>query len=151
MELHEEQLYELLYETDEAELLQFLQETSDSGLLHMIAANYNWDNGFAVPLQIASHAFCDLGTALMIFELAGGYDLLLYGSESQMCGISEQEAAQLHSLMERIEAGGFVHQNYRYAPELDRMTKYRLKKAHPTLAAVFTEGTDGEEPEVVLI
>ena len=44
--------------------------------MHIIAANYNWDNGFEIPYNIINNKNCDLGTALMIFYDADGYRVL---------------------------------------------------------------------------
>ena len=66
-------LYELLYNKSEKELMLYIKDCTESVMLHFIAANYNWDNGFDIPLEITKNNFCDMGTALMIFEYAEGY------------------------------------------------------------------------------
>lgn len=81
MEITKELLYELLYEKSNKELMNYIADTTDSKLMHMIAVNYNWDNGMDVPISIIENQYCDLGTALMTFDLAEGYAFLLGDDE----------------------------------------------------------------------
>ena len=78
MMITQELLYDI-FQKEDADLFDFISATTDSILLHMIAGNYNWDDGFEVPQYIIQNINCDLGTALMIFELAEGY--ILYFEE----------------------------------------------------------------------
>lgn len=57
----------MLYSEDIKETIDKIEDITDSELLHIIAGNYNWDNGFEIPHSIINNENCDLGTALMIF------------------------------------------------------------------------------------
>ena len=62
-----EYVHKLLYSENKEEVISEIEGISDSKLLHVIAGNYNWDNGFDIPYSIINNNNCDLGTALMIF------------------------------------------------------------------------------------
>ena len=143
MEKIQELLCDLLYEREISEIKEFISKTDDAVLLHLTAYNYNWDNGLEVAESIIANPVCDAGTALMIFELAEGYEYLL-GEEC----VSDRQFLKM--LKEKLESGSFT-QNIRYVPELDRMQKYRLKKILPDISALFLDGTSGEEIEIVTV
>ena len=71
-----EYVYKLLYSEDKKDTIDEIKCITDSELLHIIAANYNCDNGFEIPYNIINNKNCDLGTALMIFYDADGYRVL---------------------------------------------------------------------------
>ena len=71
-----EYVYELLYSEDKDYTVSEIKGITNSELLHIIAGNYNWDNGFEIPYSIINNENCDLGTALMIFYDADGYRVL---------------------------------------------------------------------------
>jgi len=39
-------------------------------LLHLVASEYNWNDGFDIPFTILRSSHCDRGTAVMLFWLA---------------------------------------------------------------------------------
>ena len=69
-------VYKLLYSEDKDYTVSEIKGITNSELLHIIAGNYNWDNGFEIPYSIINNENCDLGTALMIFYYADGYRVL---------------------------------------------------------------------------
>ena len=71
-----EYVYKLLYSENKKDTIDEIKSITDSELLHIIAGNYNWDNGFESPYNIINNKNCDLGTALMIFYDADGYRAL---------------------------------------------------------------------------
>ena len=71
-----EYIYKLLYSENTKETIDEIKGITDSELLHIIAGNYSWDNGFEIPYSIINNKKCDLGTALMIFYDADGYRVL---------------------------------------------------------------------------
>lgn len=148
MEISQEYLYELLYEKDIPELLKTVCAATDSKLLHRIAIHYNWDNGTAVPECVTENPHCDLGTALLVFDLFGGYEYLTAPSES---ALSDAEQAFLRKLQKRITERDFQNHAIRYTPELTRTAAYSLRKACPGIDSIFLDGTDGEEIELFLV
>ena len=94
-----EQLYEILYEKEPSEAIGMIGDCTDSIFLHQLIANYNWDNGTALPEAVAENSCCDMGTALMIFELYGGYDHLLDSGDS---AFTDHEKCFLSGLIEKI-------------------------------------------------
>lgn len=75
-DLKKEYVYKLLYSENKKDTIDDIKSITDSELLHVIAGNYNWDNGFEIPYNIIKNKNCDLGTALMIFYDADGYRVL---------------------------------------------------------------------------
>jgi len=66
-------LENLLYEEEDTDaLLRAIESIDDVDVLFVYAYHYNWDDGFNVPQQILQNPYCDLSTALLIFDLADG-------------------------------------------------------------------------------
>lgn len=112
----------------------------------MIMANYNWDNGIKIPKTVIANSFCDLGTALMIFSLFGGYEFL-FGNEENV--FSESEKDFLSDLQEQIENKNFSNQSIKYITELTRAEKYHIKKSCPDISQIFLEETEGELLDII--
>ena len=66
---------ELLYNSTNEALLNSVNSTQDENELFVIAFNYNWEDGLAIPKAILSNPVCSLSTALTIFYLAEGEQL----------------------------------------------------------------------------
>lgn len=66
-------LEELLYNTEKDSTIRNID---DPLLLHVFAANYNWNSGFDVPKAILENENCDFGTGLLMFHYADGYRML---------------------------------------------------------------------------
>jgi len=45
-------------------------------MIHFFTANYNWNSGFDVPKALIENEYCDLGTGLLIFHYADGFQML---------------------------------------------------------------------------
>lgn len=61
-----------------------INEDLDCYTLDKIIVNYNWDDGFELPLEIIQHQNCELATALNAFYLAEG-DLYLLDKTLANC------------------------------------------------------------------
>lgn len=72
-----EYIYNLLYSEDKENVINQINSISDSELLHVIAGNYNWDNGFEIPYSIVNNENCDLGTALMMLMDTGYWKIVM--------------------------------------------------------------------------
>ena len=120
-----------------------------SEFLHVILANYNWNNGFEVPQIIIENKHCDLGTALMAFYLADGYRLL--ESKDQFLASPNNEWKNfLTILYNKIEKNDFKEKNISYTPKLSKIQLYKLKKNNPAASSVFF-GISGVEIEVPVL
>lgn len=148
IKITEEYLYDLLYNKSNLELISVIKDITDSKLLHMIMANYNWDDGIEIPKTVIANSFCDLGTALMVFSFFGGYEFLLDDEEN---AFSESEKDFLSDLHERIKNKKFSNQSIKYIPELTRADKYHIKKSCPDISNIFLEGTEGELLDIILV
>ncbi len=144
-----ELLYNLLYKKSESELVGYIEQTADSELLHMIALNYNWDNGFEVPRSIIDNKYCDIGTALMIFSNADGYSIF-FDDEKENC-VCKEWYEFITDLKSGIESGVFVRGNIRFVPELTRADMFHLKKRCPDINKIFLDGTEGRYTDFPVI
>lgn len=122
-EYDSELFYELLYEKSESELVNYIEQTEDSVLLHIIAVNYNWDNGFDVPRSIIDNKYCDVGTALMIFSDADGYGIF-FDEEN----FFKEWFDFVTYLKHRIDDNSFICGNIRFIPQLSKADIFHLKK-----------------------
>ncbi len=147
MIITQELLYSIFHKKDD-DLFDFIATTTDSILLHMIAGNYNWDDGFDLPQRIISNKHCDLGTALMVFELAEGYILFFDKLENNNNNDWYKFVTYLKS---NIENGIYSKKMIQHIPELSRADKYKLKKLYPEIFDVFIEGVAGEEVKMIHI
>lgn len=147
MNITEELLYELL-EKSNKDLVTCISDITNPYLLHMIAGNYNWDNGFEVPKSITDNINCDSGTALMIFELSDGYTYL-FGDKDEFS--SDEWENFVCELKIKIENNCYNNKLIKYVPELSRADKFKLKKIYHDIIPVFIEGTNGEIVEILPI
>ncbi|MDE5620711.1 MAG: DUF4274 domain-containing protein [Ruminococcus sp.] len=144
-----ELFYELLYEKSESELVNYIEQTEDSVLLHIIAVNYNWDNGFDIPRSIIDNKYCDVGTALMIFSDADGYGIF-FDDEKENC-FSEEWFNFVTYLKYRIDSNSFICGNIRFVPQLSRADIFHLKKRCTYINKIFIKGSEGMNINVPLI
>ncbi|MDE5557981.1 MAG: DUF4274 domain-containing protein [Ruminococcus sp.] len=140
-------LTEIKYEKSYDEIKALISETTNPVLLHMITVNYNWDDGFYIPECIIQNRYCDLGTALMIFDYADGYSFLLDNDE--LTDIDWKNF--IEKLKLEIQNRKFETQKIKYLPELSCADKLRIKKLYPDLESVFSEGTSGEEIGLIIV
>ena len=141
-------LYELLYNKSEKELMLYIKDCNESVMLHFIAANYNWDNGLDIPIEITKNNFCDMGTALMIFEYAEGYMMFYDDNWQEYYG---ENIEFISNLKTRLENKDFQFKTIKYSSELSRTDIYKLKKRNTTLDSIFIEGTEGRCVEIPIV
>ena len=129
-------------------LIDFIRQTKDSMVLHTIAFNYNWDDGFDIPRSIVENEFCDFGTALMIFSDADGYSFLIEGNNSLF---SDEQLKFISDLKLKIEKRDFQNSSFLYVLELSRIMLFKIKKNCPDLDTIFINGTEGTRPDVPVL
>ncbi|WP_195469816.1 DUF4274 domain-containing protein [Clostridium sp. D43t1_170807_H7] len=142
-----EYIYKLLYKQNKKDTIDDIKDITDSELLHIIAGNYNWDNGFEIPYSIINNKNCDLGTALMIFYDADGYRVLENREELKNPNL-KQWAKFISEIEEKILSNQFKLNNIKFIPPLTKIQSFKLKKNNPNINRVFIEESDGNDVEI---
>ena len=107
-----ENIIELLDNKSKNEIIAEINKTENSEILHLIADNYNWDNGLEIPNSIIDNKYCDLGTALMLFYDADGYSVLENKKELENTDLKDW-AAFIAKLLEKISADEFTMKHFK--------------------------------------
>ena len=110
-----EYVHKLLYSENKQDTIDEIKSITDSKLLHIIAGNYNWDNGFEIPYNIINNKNCDLGTALMIFYDADGYRALENKEELKNPNLKEW-ASFISEIEEHILKNEFKVNHIKFIP-----------------------------------
>jgi hypothetical protein len=111
---------------DEAERVAAARQLRDAEELLMLAQEYNWGDGMALPLALADHPCCDLGLSLHLFELAEGITWLTGQGEWS----SQQEWADFcEELARRIQAGVYVRGTTAFRSSLTAIQRHKAVKA----------------------
>lgn len=142
-----EYVHKLLYSENKQDTIDEIKSITDSELLHIIAGNYNWDNGFEIPYNIINNKNCDLGTALMIFYDADGYRALENKEELKNPNLKEW-ASFISEIEEHILKNEFKVNHIKFIPPLTKVQIFKLKKNNPNITKVFIEETDGDVVEI---
>lgn len=137
----------ILYEDDMKSVENAVMNINDPLMLHIYAFNYNWDDGFSIPRIIVDNAECDMGTALMVFDLAEGYGYFPIIKEVNE-RVNKEWLDFVSYLYKRIVNSDFKNQNFKYVPELSKVQIYKLKKENPDINEIFVHGTTGEAVEL---
>nr|WP_010243290.1 DUF4274 domain-containing protein [Acetivibrio cellulolyticus] len=146
---HLKMLKDLLYSENEEYIVSQIRGMENSLFLHIIAANYNWDNGFKVPYQIINNSNCDLGTALMLFYNADGFRFLQ--SYSDFTSSSQDNWKEfLVYLYRKIENNEYALQKIGYTPEIGKLQIYKIRKTNPYIPGTILEGSPGNKVEIPL-
>ncbi|WP_218096385.1 DUF4274 domain-containing protein [Paenibacillus solanacearum] len=142
MEDKEAFIKDFIYNDTQEEKIQKIEIIDDPDTLHIIAANYNWNDGFEIPYLILNNKSCDLGTALMIFYLAEGELFLL---EAHNTSKNKEWISFLNNLYDRINENLFINKSIKYIPVLSKIQAYKIKKINTNYRDIFFEGTTGIE------
>lgn len=145
-----EYVYKLLYSKNRKDTIDEIKSITDFTLQHIIAGNYNWDNGFEIPYNIINNKNCDLGTALMIFYDADGYRALENKEELKNPNLKEW-ANFISKIGEKIINNEFKVNHIKFIPPLTKVQIFKLKKNNPSITKVFIEETDGCVVEIPII
>lgn len=144
------QIETILYNEDLNEATKQVASIEDSEMLYVIAANYNWDNGFSIPKAIIANNNCDMSTGLMMFYLSDGIRLLEDRESVEQSGLDEWNKfiTEVYSM---LETDSFKRSNISYYPELTKVQLFKLKKSNPNIPDFFLEGIDGNDIEIPII
>jgi len=119
----------------------------DNELLHIIAGNYNWDNGFEIPYAILNNNNCDLGTALMMFYDADGYRILENKDELNNHNLV-QWANFISEVYGKVINNKLSLSKIKFIPSLTKVQIFKLKKYNPDINMIFLEGSSGDFIEI---
>lgn len=142
-----EYVYNLLHSENKKDTIDEIKGITDSELLHIIAGNYNCDNGFEILYSIINNKNCDLGTALMVFYDADGYRALENRKELKNPNLKEW-ANFISEIEELILNNQFKVNHIKFIPLLTKVQIFKLKKNNPNMAKVFIEESDGDVVEI---
>jgi hypothetical protein len=142
-----EYVYNLLYSEDKESTVKEINSISDGKLLHVMAGNYNWDNGFEIPYSILNNDNCDLGTALMMFYDADGYRILEDEDELNNPNLV-QWSNFISKIYEKISENKFKSSTIKFMPPLSKVQIFKLKKSKPNIDTIFLEESAGDFVEI---
>ena len=140
-------LTNILFSEDMAKALEQVQSINSSEQLFILLDNYNWDNGFYLPQAVLDNSYCTKATALLAFDRADGYRFLLEGFGEYS---SPAWKAFITSLYKNLCEDKFPNGELGYLPELSKVQNFKLKKQLPDLPAIFLDGVEGENIQVIL-
>jgi len=143
-------LKKLKYSDDIDEVRNGIINIKDSKMLHVFAANYNWDNGFDIPNIIIFSENCDFGTALMMFYNADGYRMLESGVDLNSLSFCKWKDF-VNLLYNRLKNNGFNYQNISYTPSISKVQAYKLKKNNPNIPEEILKKSPGIEFEIPIL
>ena len=123
------------FKYEEADQEQIIEHTIDPMLLHVLMYNYNWDDGFEVPLKAIENPCCQLSTALMIFHMADGVEYLLNKDEEEF----DEWYLFVSRLYKDIMNNKFADGDILFDPDLSKVQMFKLKKVLEENEYVFIE------------
>ncbi|MGG1238564.1 DUF4274 domain-containing protein [Bacillus sonorensis] len=140
-------LEELLYNTEKDSTISRVRNIDDPLLLHVFAANYNWNSGFDVPKAIIENENCDFGTGLLLFHYADGYRMLENPDDVSTSTLKEWKDFLVQTYNKLINLQ-FKSQNISFDPELTKIQKFKLKKSNPNIPDILLDKSPGHVVDV---
>lgn len=140
----------ILYPEKMSEAQDEIAKIDSSTILHIIAYNYNWDNGLEIPQAIINNANCDIGTAVMLFFNADGYSFLANGTDNVSMSLKAWSKF-ISNLYSRIEREDFAYKNVCFKPDLTKVQVYKLSKNKFRIPKVLLYGTDGDKIKIPVL
>jgi hypothetical protein len=106
----------------------FIQPPPDAtaNMLHKMALDYNWDDGFAFPQAIADHPNCDLAVALELFWWADAISVLL--GEANEYERNAEWRSFCNVLTQRLLDGHYVRGSVAFEIPLSKTQIYKYRK-----------------------
>jgi len=112
-------------------------------MIHFFTPNYNWNSGFDVPKALIENEYCDLGTGLLIFHYADGFQMLENPEEVSNSALEEWKDFLLN-LYNKLLKMGFKTRNISFEPELTKIQIYRIRKSNPNIPDLLISKSPGE-------
>ena len=145
-----EEIHDLLYSENKNDTIQKIEQIGDKEKLHIIAYNYNWNNGFEIPLSILKNKNCDMGTALMLFFNADGIRVLEDIKQVKESELKEWSKFIL-DLFNKINQEEFKSDEIKFKPDLSKVQIFKIKKKNPLLKNYFIEETGSKFVDIPVI
>jgi len=140
----------ILDEEDIDEAVLVTESIKNAVELHVLANNYNWDNGFRVPEAIIRNECCDLGTALLMFYLADGYSMLSDRENFGNSTLSDWKKF-LEELLGKITRREFLRSEIAFSVPLTKVQLFKLKKGNKNIPDILINELKGEFVEVPIL
>lgn len=100
-------------------------------LLHNLILNYNWNDGWILPLGIVKNQYSDISTILVTIELASDsqyvYKDIKEGLEDS---VYEESFDFCDDAYSKIKSGFYKNHIFKFIPRLSKVELFKLKKYH---------------------
>ena len=123
---------------------RFVAEATDPDELHHFAERWNWDGEAGTMRALVRNPACDLGTALMVYWLAGPHFFLSYESREEVPEWSRDGYDLVTELEPRLVAGAFPTARIAYDPRADGLVNQVPADAKRSLPPEVYEPVNGE-------
>ncbi|WP_284450742.1 DUF4274 domain-containing protein [Methylophaga thalassica] len=131
-DIEQKQIDQIQYEEDLKKIIRIAKESSNPVFLQQYAINYNWDDGMALPYEIANNDHCDLGTALTLFWLAEG--MSYFSGEVGKNEYNKEWAELCDMLIQRLANNFYTIGPVSFKPNINKLTALKYQKAGVPLA-----------------
>ena len=129
-----------LYNDTVAQGVKYVKGIDDEETLFVYAYNYNWDNGFDIPISILENKNCSLSIALMLFISSDG---LLYLENKETDEGTSSWKSFISNLYNNILNSKYAVGKTSYNPQLSKIQEYKLKKILVDNELIFITPLDG--------
>jgi hypothetical protein len=143
-------LKDLMYSEDSDSMIEEIKNIKNPLFLHVISANYNWNNGLDIPHAIVANPCCDFGTGLLLFYHADGYRLLESQEAVMDSPIKDWKDFVIH-IYNKILNDGFSGRNISFAPPLSKVQIFKLKKSNPSIPDVVLSKSPGDDVVIPIL
>lgn len=116
---------------------KFLREATKPLELHWFAVHWSWGEGSTPLRKIVSSPYCDAGTALRIYWLAGPYYYQEYRSISECYGEEKEFLRILRTIERRFRRSDFVSAKIPFDPEPWVTDRYAESAVHKIPAEMY--------------
>ena len=122
-----------------------IEKLDNPEYLHILAKEYNYDDGSEIPELILKNSHCELSTALLIFELCEGYDFLEEKEDTDVSEYDDGRFEFIKKLYEDIIKGKYRKGHIGFQPSLTKVQIYKMKKFLEEQDEIFITEIEGKE------
>ena len=126
---------------------KYITSVKDEETLYVYTNNYNWDNGFDIPISIINNPSCSLSVALLIFHLADGITYL--NTKSTNDNLPEWSAF-IETLYNKIISNTYKPGTVSFTPELNKVQLMKLRKSLSSTDQIFITEIIGSDCNILL-
>ena len=135
----------LLYDSSSSTVLKWIRNNTDPKALYLLAYNYNWDEGFEIPICISNSKYCTLSTALLLFYRAEGE---LYLQNKHDDNSDKEWYSFISELYKKILLNVYPNSDIQFRCPLTKVQIYKLSKQLSEGEKVFITEIPGENLDV---